>query len=69
MICGNVGEIADGSQVAASQSISGTGALRIATEFLSEYHKGPKVVYLPEPTWGNHIPLVQKAGLEVKRYK
>jgi aspartate aminotransferase len=56
-------------QVAVAQSISGTGALRIATTFLSQYHKGPKEVYLPDPTWGNHLPVVEQTGMKVVRYR
>lgn len=56
-------------QVAVSQSISGTGGLRIATGFLSMFYAGPKVVYLPDPTWGNHIAIVEQTGLKVVRYR
>jgi len=56
-------------RVAVAQSISGTGALRIATTFLSQYHKGPKEVYLPDPTWGNHLPVVEQTGMKVVRYR
>ena len=63
-------EAAEGRrQVAVSQSISGTGGLRIATGFLSMFYSGPKVVYLPDPTWGNHIPIVEQTGLKVMRYR
>ncbi|WVQ72627.1 hypothetical protein IAR50_002186 [Cryptococcus sp. DSM 104548] len=47
------------------RSISGTGALRIATGFLSSYFPGPKVIYLPNPTWGNHMSV----GLKVEKYR
>jgi hypothetical protein len=57
------------TQIAVTQSISGTGALRIATGFLTQYFQGPKKVYLPDPTWGNHIPIVEGTGLEVVRYR
>lgn len=56
-------------KIAVTQSISGTGGLRIATGFLAQYFQGPKKVYLPDPTWGNHIPLVEGSGLEVVRYR
>ena len=26
-------------------------------------------MYLPDPTWGNHVAIMQEAGLEVKRYR
>ncbi|TYJ56544.1 hypothetical protein B9479_002791 [Cryptococcus floricola] len=56
-------------RLAVTQSISGTGALRIATGFLSSYYSGPKVIYLPNPTWGNHIPLAESVGLKVEKYR
>ncbi|OCF56272.1 aspartate aminotransferase [Kwoniella mangroviensis CBS 10435] len=56
-------------RIAVAQSISGTGALRIATGFLSQFYNGPKVLYLPDPTWGNHVPLAEGVGLKVQRYR
>jgi len=50
------------------QSISGTGALRVAGEFLARFQKGTPI-YLPAPTWANHIPLFKDSGLEVRDYK
>ncbi|XP_017780541.1 PREDICTED: aspartate aminotransferase, mitochondrial [Nicrophorus vespilloides] len=54
---------------ATSQTISGTGSLRIGGAFLNNFFPGNKVVYLPTPTWGNHIPLFKHSGLDVKHYK
>ena len=28
-----------------------------------------KTIYLPAPTWGNHIPIFKDSGLEVKQYR
>jgi len=51
------------------QSISGTGSLRIGGNFLEKWFPGNKDIYLPAPTWGNHIPCFKHAGLQVKSYK
>uniref|UniRef100_A0A914YLB2 Aspartate aminotransferase, mitochondrial n=1 Tax=Panagrolaimus superbus TaxID=310955 RepID=A0A914YLB2_9BILA len=51
------------------QSISGTGALRIGSEFLSKWYPNNKVVYQPAPTWGNHVPIFKFAGVDVKNYR
>jgi len=51
------------------QGISGTGSLRIGTSFLSAFFPGGKDIYLPTPTWGNHVPLAKHAGLTVKQYR
>ncbi|KAI9592340.1 pyridoxal phosphate-dependent transferase [Syncephalis fuscata] len=61
--------IAD-QRVAITQSISGTGALRIGGAFLSRfYEKGAKRIYLPNPSWGNHTPIFKDSGLEVAQYR
>ncbi|EDV29026.1 uncharacterized protein TRIADDRAFT_63196 [Trichoplax adhaerens] len=51
------------------QSISGTGALTIGAAFLRKFFPYNKTVYLPSPTWGNHVPLFKFAGLETKHYR
>ncbi|GAA5829900.1 hypothetical protein JCM11251_007926 [Rhodosporidiobolus azoricus] len=55
-------------RVAITQSLSGTGALRIAGAFLARHYPGAKEIYVPSPTWGNHIPIFKDSGLEVKTY-
>ncbi|KAM0789030.1 Aspartate aminotransferase, mitochondrial [Microbotryomycetes sp. NB124-2] len=55
-------------RIAVTQSISGTGALRIAGAFLARHYPHSKEIYLPSPTWGNHIPIMKDSGLEVKHY-
>lgn len=60
------GVVAD-ARYANTQAISGTGALRVGTEYLSKFHS-TKDIYLPTPTWGNHIPICRDAGLNVKSY-
>lgn len=39
--------------MATLQSLSGTGSLRVAAEFLAKFLPG-KTAYLSNPTWGNH---------------
>lgn len=56
-------------QNATVQGISGTGSLRIGTAFLSAFFPGGKDLYMPTPTWGNHVPLAKHAGLGVKQYR
>ena len=31
--------------------------------------QGTKEIYIPTPTWGNHIPLFKRAGFAVKHYR
>lgn len=59
--------------IAATQSISGTGALRIGGAFLSRWYAkssgGNPTIYLPTPSWGNHVPIFKDSGLEVGQYR
>lgn len=60
--------IKDGT-VAITQSVSGTGALRIGGEFLARFYPHAKKIYVPSPTWANHIPLFKDSGLELEKYR
>ncbi|KAJ3411569.1 aspartate transaminase aat1 [Chytridiales sp. JEL 0842] len=54
-----------------TQSLSGTGALRIGGEFLNRWYtgKGGKKIYLPTPSWGNHGNIFRDSGLEIGQYR
>jgi aspartate aminotransferase len=60
-------------RVVTIQALSGTGALRVGADFMMRHINLPgdtrKTVWLPDPTWGNHIPLYKDAGFGVKYYK
>lgn len=59
-----------GDKLAAVQTLSGTGSLRIGGEFLARFSKeGQKSIYIPNPTWGNHMAIFREAGLDVQRYR
>ncbi|CAE6485682.1 unnamed protein product, partial [Rhizoctonia solani] len=51
-------------RIAVTQSISGTGALRIGGAFLARHYPHVKTIYLPTPSWGNHTPIFRDSGLE-----
>ena len=61
------------NRIASAQAISGTGALRVAGEFLARFgaaRDGTKVrIHVPTPTWGNHLPVFGDSGLEVVPYR
>jgi len=61
---GNV--IAEGRNVT-TQSISGTGSLRIGSSFLAKF-SGGRPVYLPRPSWGNHNPIFTHAGNKIDSF-
>lgn len=52
-------------RTAGVQTISGTGALRLGAELLARFKGRGFPIYLPSPTWPNHIPIMKDAGLEV----
>jgi len=52
-----------------SQTLSGTGALRVGAEFLKKYFPYEKVVWLPTPSWGNHNPIFSDSNFAVKQYR
>jgi len=55
------------------QALSGTGALRVGADFMRKFIGLPgdnaKTIWLPDPTWGNHLPIFKDAGFALKTYK
>ena len=49
------------------QAPGGCGALRIAAELLNRAKAGA-AIWVSDPTWANHVPLLGDAGLEIKIY-
>lgn len=56
-------------RLAITQSISGTGALRIGAAFLQKFYPGDKTIYIPTPSWANHNAVFSQAGLKVEKYR
>lgn len=54
-------------RVAAVQAPGGCGALRILAELLKRCDS-ELTVWVSDPTWANHIPLIGNAGLKIKTY-
>ncbi|KAI1178140.1 pyridoxal phosphate-dependent transferase [Nemania sp. FL0916] len=57
------------SRLAITQSISGTGALRIGAAFIQRFYPGDKTIYIPNPSWANHKAVFNDAGLKVQQYR
>ncbi|GBG24679.1 Aspartate aminotransferase, mitochondrial [Hondaea fermentalgiana] len=56
-------------RIAGVQTLSGTGACRLVGEFFNRFGiSAQNAIYMPNPTWGNHIPIFRDAGMEVKQY-
>ncbi|KAF7774233.1 aspartate aminotransferase [Pseudoalteromonas citrea] len=55
------------NRVRTAQTPGGTGALRVAAEFIKRCNTDA-TVWVTTPTWANHISLFEAAGLTVKEY-
>ena len=56
-------------RVAITQSISGTGALRIGGEFLARFYPHGKKIFIPTHSWANHNAVFKDSGLDVQKYR
>ena len=56
-----------GSRRVTVQSPGGTGGLRLAAEFIQQAN-ADATVWVSDPTWANHIPLIGAAGLKIEKY-
>lgn len=55
------------SELALVQAPGGCGALRVAAEVIKKSHAAA-TIWVSNPTWGNHIPLLGNAGVNLKEY-
>jgi aspartate aminotransferase, mitochondrial len=55
-------------RIAACQSLSGTGALRLGMAYIKKFYTKSNTIYIPNPTWGNHKTIAKDSGLEWKEY-
>ncbi|ESQ29106.1 hypothetical protein EUTSA_v10023500mg [Eutrema salsugineum] len=55
-------------RVVTIQCLSGTGSLRVGAEFLAKHHQ-ERVIFVSNPTWGNHPLIFNLAGLSVEVYR
>lgn len=55
-------------RIASVQSISGTGALRLAAEFIKSQIPQAENAYFSVPTWTNHPNVFKAARFSIKKY-
>jgi aspartate/tyrosine/aromatic aminotransferase len=67
MLFGPGHEVIVARRAATAHTPGGTGALRMAADYLRKNHQ-PKAIWVSEPTWPNHPQVFQAAGLSVKTY-
>lgn len=62
-----LGGVVDKSRIRTVNGAGGTGALMILLHVLGRARPGGRI-FISDPTWPNHIPLAENAGLEVHYY-
>jgi aspartate aminotransferase/aromatic-amino-acid transaminase len=62
-----LGNTVDKSRIRTVNGAGGTGALMILMNVLGRARPGGRI-FISEPTWPNHIPLAENAGLQVNYY-
>jgi aspartate aminotransferase len=55
------------NRVRSAQTPGGCGALRVLAEFINRAKEGA-TIWVSDPTWANHVPLLGNAGLQIKSY-
>lgn len=55
------------TNIATIATIGGSGALRVAAEFLHTWYPDARC-FVSDPTWGNHISIFEGAGIQVGEY-
>ena len=72
--CGHVGRFLLGDdapqlqdRVATLQTVGGSAALRVGCDLLASLREGQRI-WVGTPTWANHVPVAQAAGLEVREH-
>ncbi|CAA7034176.1 unnamed protein product [Microthlaspi erraticum] len=68
LVLGDYSPAMEEHRVVTIQCLSGTGSLRVGAEFLAKNHQ-QSVIFVPNPTWGNHIPIFTLAGLSVEYFR
>ena len=61
------GQKAELSRIRAAQAPGGSGALRLVAELLKRT-RSDTTIWLSDPTWPNHVPVMRAAGLLIREY-
>ena len=67
LLMGSDNPVLESGRLTVAQTPGGCGALRMAAEFLNLCKPGTRV-WLSDPSWANHNPLLNSAGLETVEY-
>ncbi|EPC03614.1 aromatic amino acid aminotransferase [Litchfieldella anticariensis FP35 = DSM 16096] len=67
MVLGEDSPVLAAGRASATQSPGGTGALRLAADFIHTQLPG-KGIWVSDPTWPNHLGIFEAAGLKISKY-
>ncbi|MGO2055782.1 MAG: aminotransferase class I/II-fold pyridoxal phosphate-dependent enzyme, partial [Halomonadaceae bacterium] len=67
MVFGSESPVLKANRASATQSPGGTGALRLAADFIASQLPG-KGIWVSDPTWPNHHGIFTAAGIELHKY-
>ncbi|MDR5906701.1 amino acid aminotransferase [Franzmannia qiaohouensis] len=67
LIFGADSPVLEARRASVTQSPGGTGALRLAADFIHTQLPG-KGIWVSDPTWPNHLGIFQAAGLKLSKY-
>ncbi|MFC3873062.1 amino acid aminotransferase [Neisseria musculi] len=68
LLFGADSEIIASKRAKTAQSLGGTGALRVAAEFIKR-QTGAKNVWISAPTWPNHNAIFKAVGINIRDYR
>lgn len=68
VIFGDNAALLQGPKVASLQTVSGSGAVHVAAEFLKQFYSASATVYVSDPSWSNHRVMFEYVGFAVKDY-
>ncbi|RRD40134.1 aminotransferase class I/II-fold pyridoxal phosphate-dependent enzyme, partial [Tessaracoccus sp. OH4464_COT-324] len=68
LLFGADSEIVKQGRAKTVQSLGGTGALRIAAEFIKRQTKSQNV-WISTPTWPNHNAIFNAVGMTIREYR
>lgn len=50
-------------------ALKGSIHVQVGAEFLARHYPGPKLIFLPDPTWANHSKIFPAGGIEIRKYR
>ena len=68
LLFGEDHEVIQNRRVLSLHTPGGSGALRLAADFLKKMSSAKPTIWISDPTWANHLNIFQSSGFVIKRY-